>query len=113
MFDSWQIYTLDDNTKNYRIIDYSANPSRLNRVHEVNLAVNIRQETSFYLYNSTTNWYGYQNIDITDWVYPRYSTYLTNWGMELPDFTIQNSYNINIGNNMQKIKTFAPFTHCK
>ena len=111
-FDTCQNYTVTDISENYQVIDYASDPTLAKNVYETNSSVNIRREISFDLYNSTSEWNGYQIANIKDWIYPRYTVALTGWSAALPNFILNNKLKVNIGTNVQNPKLIVPFNSC-
>ena len=57
--------------------------------------------------NGTSYYFG----DITQWVWPKPATQLTNWNYPLPSFNLSDSYSIHVGKIFTTNPVFIPFVH--
>ena len=80
-------------------------------IYYFNLTPNFYITNSSSLYNPLKNVTDAYVTDITQWIWPRPATELTNWSYSLPSFNLLSQYSIHVGKNYATNLILTPFSH--
>ena len=112
-FETNSCLRLNSLKKSYDLTSITVGQNSINNekgIYYIDLTPNIftTNTSSFY---SVDNYTSYYFVDITQCVWPRPATQLTNWNYPLPSFNLSDSYNIHVGKKFTTNPVFVPFVH--